>query len=283
MLSARSEIPLAISLTDIDHRHNIGGTRTREEDDVKRIAVLTVALVVIASTSLATTLIAIGWANGAPCPVGSIDTATGAWTLIGETTGFDRCNSLTRDAAGVFYSVAANRAGDVLITIDTGTGAATQLALLNPLLNIKAIAYSPSGVLYAVVNLGAGGNDLLYTIDAATGNETLVGDMGIRGIQGLAFHPVTGDLYAADVSGAGLMTVDLATGAATDVNPDVGGAVQSITVLPDGTIFGVWNDLYSIDPVTGVHTQIATGGYPDLRGVDFTGPIPVELMGFTIE
>ena len=224
------------------------------------------------------TLLAVGWSL---CPVGTIDTTTGAFTSLGNA-GFDGCNSLGRDSAGVFYSVADTGVGVALITIDSSTGAGTQVALLSTELSVRGLAFSPSDVLYAV-HPGSNGSEL-WTIDSTTGITTLVGEMGFGAVQGLAFHPTNGTLYAADNS-AGLLTVDTATGVATDVNGGVGGTgdIQTITVVPDGTIFGVRDDLYVIDPATGVYTLVATGGYPDMRGADFIGPIPVELMGFTVE
>ncbi len=128
-------------------------------------------------------------------------------------------------------------------------------------------------------------DDVLLTIDAATGSVTYVGDMtGFDSVQGLAFHHPSGVLYAVD-NDDGLLTVNPATGATTDVNPAVPGTgdVQTVTVLPSGMIYGVRNDLYTIDPSTGVYTLVATGGYPDIRGADFTGPIPVELMSITVD
>ncbi len=226
----------------------------------------------------AATLLGVGWNL---CPVGTIDTDTGAWTFLGNA-GFDGCNSLARNAAGVFYTVGDPGVGQALVTIDPGTGAGTQVALLNPELNVRALAFSPSGVLYAVGD--AGPSDELWTIDTATGNGTLVGGMGFDAVQAMAFDFLDGTLYATD-NNLGLLTVDPATGTATDVNGSVGGNgdVQTITVLPSGEIFGIRNDLFTIDPVTGVYTLVATGGYPDLRGADFFGPIPVELMYLTVE
>lgn len=230
-----------------------------------------------AEGAVAATLLGVGWAL---CPVGTLDTGTGSWTALGDA-GFDSCNSMARNAAGDYYTVGTSGGVSVLITIDPATGAGTQVAVLNPDMSIRAMAFSPSGVLFAVANAPI---DELWTIDPATGNAALVGAMGFDSVQGLAFDFLGGTLYATD-NLVGLLTVDPATGAAADVNPSVGGTgdVQTITVLPSGEIIGVRNDVYNIDPVTGVYTQVATGGFPDLRGADFVGPVPVELMGFTIE
>jgi hypothetical protein len=234
----------------------------------------------------ADTLIAIGW-DFADCPVGVIDLTTGAWTALGSS-GFTRCNAMARDSSEVFFATyAEDTSGPFgLITIDTATGAGTLVGMLTPAIDVRAIAFSAADVLYAVVD--GGGNlvdDQLWTIDPATGNGTYVGDMaGFDTVQGLAFHHPSGTLYAVD-NDDGLLTVDPATGATTDVNVSAPGTsdVQTVIVTPDGTIYGTRYDLYTIDPTTGVYTLVATGGYPDLRGADFTGPIPVELMGFAVD
>lgn len=214
------------------------------------------------------------------CPVGTIDTTNGAWTYLNDA-GFDRCNALSRNAAGVIYAMGDPGVGKNIFTIDTNTGLGTQVALLSPELSVPAMAFSPSDVLYAVHN--GTEEDELWIIDAATGAGTLVGEMGFTAVQCMAFDMVSGVLYAND-NVEGLLTVDPATGVATDVAPGVGGAdIQTITVTPDGTIYGVREDVYTIDPVTGVHTMVAPGQFTDIRGADFLGPIPVELMSFTIE
>ncbi len=225
------------------------------------------------------TLLCVGWSF---CPVGTVDTVTGTWTPLGNA-GFDSCNSMARNAAGDYYTVGTSGAETVLITIDPATGAGSQVAVLNPELSVRAMAFSLSGVLYVVGD--ASPEDQLWAFDPATGNGTMVGAMGFGSVQGLAFDFLGGTLYATDNT-QGLLTVDAATGAATNVNGSADGTseVQTITVLPGGEIFGIRNDVYSIDPVTGVFTQVTFAGtFPDLRGADFVGPVPVELMGFTIE
>jgi hypothetical protein len=57
-----------------------------------------------------------------------------------------------------------------------------------------AIAYSPAGVLYGLVQAGTGS---LYRINTTTGVATLIGNLGLTNIvEGdLAFDPTTGNLY----------------------------------------------------------------------------------------
>jgi len=212
-----------------------------------------------------------------------IDESSGAGLLVGPT-GFPRLNSAARDAAGTMFSVTggnvpAGSGPDTLITVNTMTGAGTA----GPVLNfanvdedIKGLAFSPGGTLYAIHNGGGPGvinqPDDLYIINPVTGAETLVGSTGFPGVQGLAFSP-GGTLYAWDAGstgvGAGLLTVNTATGAATDVNPAVDGTpmIQTLDFAPDGTLYGARSDLYTIDVNTGVTTLIGSGAYTDVRGI----------------
>jgi hypothetical protein len=226
------------------------------------------------------TLIGVGWST-TDSPVGSIDTATGVWTAIGNS-GQTRFNALARDPAEVFYAVAWDGATTSwLTTVDPATGAATVVATLSPFLDVRGLAFDDMGTLFAIHNSSA---DELYTIDTTTGAATLVGSTGRGTVQGLAFSPANGILYAWD-NAAGLLTVDPATGAATDVNPSVGGTgdIQTISALPDGSMYGVRYDLYTINPADGSYSLTFVGGYPDIRGADFTGPFPVDLQSFTAQ
>jgi len=232
------------------------------------------------------TFIAVGWHSTESCPVGSIDTNTGAWTDIGPIGGM-RCNSMARNSVGVLHTITATGSGgdgSALTSIDPLTGAGTVLVPLSPGLDARGLAFSASDVLYVVVD--ATPSDQLWTIDTATGNATVIGEMGdlFTAVQALAFDYPTGTLYATD-NVQGLLTVDTGTGVATDPFPGVGGTgdVQTISITPDGTFWGAGDDLWTIDPGTGVFTMVATGGYPDVRGIDLGEPIPVELMSFTIE
>ena len=61
-----------------------------------------------------------------------------------------------------------------------------------------------------------------------------------------------GVLYGWDVND-GLLTIDPATGTATDVNPSIDGIadIQTIVVMDDGSIYGAGNFFFSIDPGDG--------------------------------
>jgi hypothetical protein len=121
--------------------------------------------------------------------------------------------------------------------------------------------------LYGAVS---GADSPLYIIDPMTGAATAVGNIGF-GITGLAFHPITGELYGTqggvpdDVFDRNLIRIDPTTGAGTVVGP-IGlgfGGVADIAFREDGTLFG-WSessdDLITIDLTTGAGTIVGNAG-----------------------
>lgn len=77
-------------------------------------------------------------------------------------------------------------------------------------------------------------------------------------------------LYAWDYL-AGLITIDPASGSVADVNPAVVGPnIQSLVVLPDGSMVGGQSSLYAIDKHTGEATEIG-GSLPNVRGLEVRG------------
>ncbi|MFO1054611.1 MAG: hypothetical protein U1F36_20500 [Planctomycetota bacterium] len=152
-------------------------------------------------------------------------------------------------------------------------------ATTSPVLNaVRAMAVRRDGRLYAIQNGGGTTGttvpDLLYAIDPNNGAATLIGSTSaFVGIQGLAFG-ANNVLYGWDTN-AGLVTISMATGATTDVNPAVGATVdiQALGFAPGNVLYGARNALYRIDTATGVPTLIGSGGYTDLRGLEFVpGP-----------
>jgi len=176
-------------------------------------------------------MVGVSW-SATNSPVVRLDESTGAGATIG-LSGFTGLNALAVDGSGTLYSAVdnINAITKPLITINPSTGAGTAVAPLNfgaiePF--VRGLAFSPAGVLYAVNNTGPPGQTVshdLYTIDPNTGIGTHVGITGL-GVQGIDFSP-GGILYGWDVFD-GLVTIDTATGAATDVNPLVGGSALLI-------------------------------------------------------
>ncbi len=197
-------------------------------------------------------LIAVDW-DVVDSPVWSIDLPNGTPTIIGYA-GFTRLNSLARDDEGILYSAGSpfveegGLPAETLIEIDPFTGdgtLVTQLAFPGTDADVRAMAFSPGNVLYALHHRPPPGvvgppHDL-YVIDIGTGAGTLVGET-VASSQSLAFSP-DGVLYAYDRID-GLVTLDPSTGAATDVNPAVGGEIENFMQ----TLFFDGDELFGLNP-----------------------------------
>lgn len=223
-----------------------------------------------------------------------LDPGTGTGAKV-ASAGVGGINSLAGSPSGQLYCVGHDpvTSGENLLTLDPASGQASIVApvSLGTGSSIRALSFSPDGVLYAIQNGGGPGTvgqaDLLYTLNTATGAATLVGSVSFVGVQAIAFSP-EGTLYGWDggtgTDGAGLITIDPATGAATDVNPMVGGnndTAQGMTFASDGTLFGARNDLHIIDRNTGAVSAVGAGGYTDVRGIAFVSTSPVPPSNLT--
>jgi hypothetical protein len=205
-----------------------------------------------------------------------LDSATGSGTWIGPT-GFSATNSLARDASGALYSVGNGPGGGptALVRLDPATGAGTFVRFLQQPTDVRALAFSSADVLFAIRH---DPDDFdrphdLVTIDVATGAVKPVGNTGVRGIQALTFSP-SGTLYGWSIH-FGLVVIDPQTGSATQVDPAATPGsvpdIQSLAFAPDGTLYGAREQLYVVDPKSGAATSVGSGGYTDLRGIEFLG------------
>jgi len=218
-------------------------------------------------------MVGLDWAGTAY----AIDSATGTGAPLGGT-GYGSINSMAKSPGGVLYAMAGYGSANSLLTINPTTGVATFVATTN-LDSVRGLAFSGAGTLYAANDSsGTGiGLDDIYVVNTTTGAATLVGSTGYFGIQGLAY--ANGNLYAWETGsgsgfGEGLMIVNTSTGAATDVDVSVGGSgfeVQTICSSPGGVLYGARDALYTISAVTGVTTLVGSGGYGDVRGIEFKG------------
>ena len=115
----------------------------------------------------------------------------------------------------------------------------------------------------------------LYVIDTTTGNATLIGDTRLL-FSSIAFAPdgtlymsaATYDLHAGPAPPFYWLTLDPSNAKIlTSTNPPV--FFHSLAVRPDGVIFGGTADqqgVYTINPATGVGTQIGMTSEKDLIG-----------------
>lgn len=147
----------------------------------------------------------------------SVNKTNGATSLIGSLGGVSgTANGLVFGADGTLYM-----AGSTLYEVDINTGATTAIG--------SGIGYQSGGDLAFVggnLYMAASDNNLIR-IDIGTGAGTVVGAMGVANVFGLA-TPDNSTLYG--MAGQQVFTIDTGTGAAgvpTTFNPALGFAAGS--------------------------------------------------------
>ena len=179
-------------------------------------------------------------------------------------------NSLASNAAGELFTVSGVSERDrTLIKIELATGLG-QIVTPVESSDIRGLAFSLEDELFGIrLFSGPAAGDDLYKLDSQTGQQTFVGStIGFTTIEGLDFAP-DGTLYGWDLE-SGLVTIDVETGAATDINPDVGADVpiQGIVFANDGRLFGSRDALYEINVATGETTYLGNSDYSSIRGLE---------------
>lgn len=98
----------------------------------------------------------------------------------------------------------------------------------------------------------------LATVDAATGDVTLIGSMG-KTLTDIAFDP-SGNLFGID--GTHLYSIDATTAAITEIGAHGANAATSLTFAADGTLYAAGlTSLYIVDPTTAVSTNRGNMGF----------------------
>jgi hypothetical protein len=205
----------------------------------------------------------------------TIDPATGATTLIGNT-------GVT--ALGAAYNPNTNtlyiRDFGNLYTVDQTTGART---LVGPSGNfITGLTFNASYSTLYSVNQGSGE---LYAVNPMTGAATFVGNTGISTPLDLSTD-TSGTVYVGSIAGD-LFTINTATGAAVKVG-SIGASLGLTSIAFDATnvLYGVtlngellYRDLLGTPTLVGALLP----GYRDVRGLAFAAvavPEPASLALF---
>lgn len=204
----------------------------------------------------------------------SLDSTTGTVSNLGNT-GYPQIQGMAHDGAGTYYGFSGPQ--KKLISMDPRTGCSVEVSTVSTTV-IRALAWHSAGTLWVIEDGGFGNNDRLKTLDIATGITTTVGTSNHEKLEGLAKDSF-GTLYGYDADW-GLVTIDTATGASTDVNVLMDGIslLASISFAPNGDLFRTGTALYSIDQVTGTTTQIGAGGFLDMKASEFYDYAPNECM-----
>lgn len=124
---------------------------------------------------------------------------------------------------------------------------------LSTLTLIAAAALSASSAFAQTLWVGDA-NGKLGKVDIATGNVSLVGDMGAV-MTDIAFDPA-GNLFG--IAFTTLYRIDTTTGASTLVG-NLNTSVNSLVFSADGTLYAANNQLYTIDPVTAATSTVGNG------------------------
>jgi hypothetical protein len=226
------------------------------------LASASLALPLAAQTSFPQDVIAVTFGGDAV----TLDSRTGVGQVIGPT-GRTGHNSMAR-AGRQLYTVEQVGTGQTaqrfLNTVDDVTGVASRSVSISR--DLRGLAFGGQFQLMAIADDGA--NDEFVRVDVFNGTITVVGSTGFGSLQGLTLHD--GTFYAWDLN-AGLVRIDLATGAGTDVNPSVGtngAAIQFLNTMSDGRVIGGQSAIYEIDVATGVPALRGSGAYNDLRGAE---------------
>jgi len=208
--------------------------------------------------------------------LGTLDLNTGAYTQISTT-------AISEYGLGVFGGILYGAGGcGCLIQINPSTGAVTPSPIPfshngNNFGSLNGFG-STTGGLFAV-GAGAGGLNALYSIDPATGLETLIGSTGITAGGGTGFLSASNDsskLYWEIQTNTidTLYSLNTSTGAATLIGaedesfPKTTGNPYSM-VLTGGTL---WANFYAsgfgtIDTATGHQIFVSTGPFKALFGM----------------
>ena len=201
------------------------------------------------------------------------------------------CETLP-SSPGLLYCIESPSppASAAVFTVDLFDGTVTPLGLAtaDPFSIFTDLATDPTtGTLYATAT--GISFSLLYTIDAATGDETLVGEITNVAFVTAAAFDNAGQLYVYEADNGNLLAVDKTTGAGTVIGPTGFPSANndaSLDFAGDGTCY-YWRldgasgsiELHTCDPATGAATLVGAvgdvfpGGTPQI-----TAAVVVELV-----
>lgn len=196
----------------------------------------------------------------------TVHSRTGLGQILG-TTGHTGHNSMARHG-NALYTVEQVGTGPsaqrFLDVVDDVTGVATRTVAIAR--DLRGLAPGNSTTLLAIAENG--NNDELVRVSVATGAIAVIGSTGFGAVQGLTVR--NGQVFAWDLV-FGLIRIDPATGAGTDVDPAVGtngAGIQFLATMSDGRVIGGQNSIFELDLATGVPTLRGSGAYNDLRGAE---------------
>ncbi len=181
----------------------------------------------------------------------AVNTSTGAYTLVGPSAppSGQSWTGLSGTLDGTLYGLTTDISTSHLVTVNTETGAVTDLGSLSGLAGGIDLAYnSDDGMIYIVDLI----TDSLFRVDPDTLATTLVGSLGVDAnyAQGMDYKEESGVLYWAAYTTQGeLRIIDTTTGASALVGVFPGGdEVDCLAFATGGQSDVPW---LSEDPISG--------------------------------
>lgn len=184
------------------------------------------------------------------------------------------------------YTVQVN--SNQLCTIDLSTNTVTAIGSLGATFDFGDLAFdSARNTMYMVDGwhgLGGGAISNLYSVNLNTGAATLIGSTGQSDLFGLAYDPLTDNLYAGkSTASTGLVTLDRNTGAGTLIGGGPASMDGMTYVGSTGDLVGMFagpGDLHRIDRNTGATTAISGSGFINNGGLAWDA---ASNMAYTID
>ncbi|MBA4178079.1 MAG: hypothetical protein C0505_16205 [Leptothrix sp. (in: Bacteria)] len=175
--------------------------------------------------------------TGGPNQLATVDVATGATTVVGNTNVF--LTDIAFDPTGNLWGISFSD----FYSVDKTNGNATLVGSLGSFAGTaNALVFGADGTLYM-----AGSS--LYKVNTSTGASTLVGAIGFQSAGDLAF--VGGDLFMAASSGQ-LIDVDTTTGAGAAIGPIGVASTFGLASADNITLYGMAGQtVFTIDTTTG--------------------------------
>ena len=177
------------------------------------------------------------------------------------------CLVLLSNNAYALLLYGVTRDTDELVTIDKNTGLATTVGSIG-FSNIFALTFDSSTNELLGIDSGImqGTTDRLISIDRATGAGTVIATLNSSRIEGLAYDASRNTLFGLDPTDI-VVTIDRITGNVTQFGDPLtflsttGLAYDSMNDLLFGVDGNSTNQLFSVDPTTGVEVDIGETGF----------------------
>jgi hypothetical protein len=224
-----------------------------------------------------------------PDQFATIDTATGAKTVIGSTPspGGAGWNGMAYDSTtGIMYAVTGCPSGSSLYTIDINTGTPTLVGAMTNEGCSVSIAIDSAGQMYSVDIVADG----FFAVDKTNANDSLIGSIGFNAnyAQEMTFDLSTDILYYAafnlDLFGDFMYTVDTGTGGTTLIGQITSGFAEldAMGIETAGGPCSQPQDLpwLSLSPLTG--TTAAGDSTPVTASLDGAGTTDGDVLSGTV-